>query len=75
MDTTLAIGAGVAVGFAALGCGIGQGICANGALNGIARQPEVQGRLFTTMLIALAFVESLTIFALVIAFQLAGHIK
>ncbi|HWD37512.1 MAG TPA: ATP synthase F0 subunit C [Fimbriimonas sp.] len=76
MDTSLiAVGAGIAVGFAVLGAGIGQGICASGALNGMARQPEALGRLQTVMIIGLAFIESLVIFALLIAFILNGHIK
>jgi len=45
------------IGIAGLGCGIGLGIIGNGALQGMARQPEAIGRLQVVMLIALAFVE------------------
>jgi len=59
-------GLGLGVGIAALGVGIGLGLIGNGALQGMARQPEAIGKLQTPMLIALAFVELvilLTIFA------------
>ena len=48
---------GIGIGIAGLGCGIGLGLIGNGALQGMARQPEAISRLQTVMLIALAFVE------------------
>ena len=74
MDTTIAIGAGLGIGLAVLGAGIGQGIAANGALNGMARQPEIQGRLLIAMIVALALIESLVILTFVIASGLAGKV-
>jgi F-type H+-transporting ATPase subunit c len=71
---TIAIGAGIAIGFAALGCGIGQGIAAFGALQGIARNPSAAGKIQTPMIICLALIESLCIYALVIAFFLQGKV-
>ncbi|MEJ5300220.1 MAG: ATP synthase F0 subunit C [Thermodesulforhabdaceae bacterium] len=62
-----AIAAGLAITFAALGCGIGQGIAVRGSVEGIARNPETSGKITVTMLIGLAMIESLTIYALVIA--------
>jgi len=62
-----AIAAGLAITFAALGCGIGQGIAVKGSVEGIARNPETSGKITVTMLIGLAMIESLTIYALVIA--------
>lgn len=56
----------VGIGIAILGVGIGLGMIGNGALQGMARQPEAIGKLQIQMLIALAFVELmgfLTIFA------------
>jgi F-type H+-transporting ATPase subunit c len=50
-------GIGIGVGIAALGVGIGLGLIGNGAMHGMARQPEAIGKLSTQMLIALAFVE------------------
>lgn len=59
--------AGFGVGIAAFGCGIGQGIGVRGAVEGIARNPESSGKVTVTMLIGLAMVESLCIYALVVA--------
>ncbi len=70
----VAMGAGIAIGFAALGCGIGQGLAALGALQGIARNPSASGKIQTPMIICLALIESLCIYALVIAFFLQGKL-
>jgi len=70
----IAMAIGIGIGFAVLGAGIGQGLAANGAMNGMARQPELAGKIQTGMIIALAFVESLVIFTLVICFQLLGKL-
>lgn len=59
--------AGFGVGIAALGCGIGMGHCSKGCLDGTARNPEMAGKLTVTMFIGLALIESLTIYALVVA--------
>ncbi|MFO7753554.1 MAG: ATP synthase F0 subunit C [Desulfobacteraceae bacterium] len=59
--------AGIAIGVAAFGCGIGMGFGVNGAVNGIARNPESSGKVTVTLLIGLALIESLCIYALVIA--------
>ncbi|MDN5325467.1 MAG: F-type H+-transporting ATPase subunit c [Moorella sp. (in: firmicutes)] len=61
------IGVGLAIGLAALGCGLGQGIASRGALEGIARQPEALGNIRSTLILALAFMEALTLFSFVIA--------
>ncbi len=61
------IGAGLAIGLAALGGGIGQGKTASGALEGMARNPQAAGSLFTPMIIGLALTESLVLFAFVVA--------
>lgn len=65
-----ALGAGLAIGLGAIGSGIGMGHMAAAGLEGMARQPEAEGTLRTTMFISFAFLESLTIYALVIAFIL-----
>ena len=44
------------------------------ALEGIARNPQASGKLFTPMIIGLALIESLVIYALVIAFILSGNV-
>ena len=61
------LAAGLGVGLAASGCGVGMGHCARGCLEGTARNPELAGKLTVTMFIGLALIESLTIYALVIA--------
>lgn len=68
----LAIGLGTAL--AAFGCGIGQGNAVRGALEGVARQPEAGGRILTMMIIGLALIESLTIYALVLGLLLIGRL-
>ncbi len=70
----VALGAALAVGLAAIGPGIGQGIAAGKALDGMARQPEAAGMLRTNMILAFAFMESLTIYGLVIAFLLYSKV-
>jgi F-type H+-transporting ATPase subunit c len=66
------IGAGIGAGLAVLGAGLGIGKLAAAALEGSARQPEMAGKLMTTMLIAAALIEGLGLFAIVICF-LAGN--
>lgn len=70
----LALGAGLGIGIAAFGGALGQGRAAASALEGIARNPEASGKVMTPMIIALALIESLVIYALVIAFMLLGKI-
>jgi F-type H+-transporting ATPase subunit c len=53
------------VGLAAIGPGIGQGTAAGYAVEGIARQPEAKIR--GALLLSFAFMESLTIYGLVVA--------
>nr|BAH11228.1 ATP synthase CF0 C chain [Welwitschia mirabilis] len=64
------IAAGLAVGLASIGPGVGQGTAAGQALEGIARQPEAEGKIRGTLLLSLAFMEALTIYGLVVALAL-----
>jgi len=64
----VAIACGLGIGLAALGTGIGMGNAINGGLTGTARNPEASGKIMTTMIIGLALIESLCIYALVICF-------
>jgi F-type H+-transporting ATPase subunit c len=66
----LALAAGIGVPLAALGGALGQGKAASSALESMARQPEMMGRLQVTMIIAFAFIESLVIFSLLVFFLL-----
>lgn len=61
------IAAGSAVGSASIGPGIGQGTAAGQAVEGIARQPEAEGKIRGTLLLSLAFMEALTIYGSVAA--------
>lgn len=67
-----AIAAALSVGIAAAGCGIGQGHAAAAACEGTARNPNAGGKIMVMAIIGLALIESLTIYALVIAFGLSG---
>ena len=70
----VALGAGVCLAVAALGGALGQGKAAAAALDGIARNPAAAGKIQTPLILSLAFIESLVIYALIIAFQLVGKI-
>ena len=69
-----ALAAGLAIGIAAAGCGLGQGRAGAAALDGIARNPNASDKLFTPMILVLALIESLAIYALVIAIMLLGKV-
>lgn len=63
----LAIGAGIAIGFGGAGSGIGEGnICAKG-VEGIARNPEAEGKIRTGMILGCALDETTGIYSLLIA--------
>jgi len=64
------LGAGLCMGLGAIGPGIGEGFVGGKACEGIARQPELQGPITRTMLIADAIAESTGIYSLVIALLL-----
>ena len=70
----LALGAGLGLGIAAMGCGLGQGRIGASAMESIGRNPNSTNQLFVPMILGLAFIESLTLYALVIAFILQGKI-
>lgn len=70
----IALAAAFAVSIAATGAGLGQGISSGKAFESIARQPETAGTIRTLLFIALAFMETLTIYGLLIAFMLIGKI-
>jgi len=61
------IAAGLAVGLASIGPGVGQGTAADQAVEGIARQPEAKGKIRGTLLLSLAFMEALKIYGLVVS--------
>ena len=61
------IAAALAIGLGTVGPGIGVGLIGKGALESIGRNPEVTDKIRTNMILAIALVDSLAIFALVIA--------
>ncbi|WP_100009896.1 F0F1 ATP synthase subunit C [Lentibacillus sediminis] len=67
-----ALAAAIAVGLAALGAGIGNGLIVSRTVEGIARQPELRGQLQTTMFIGIGLVEAVPIIAVVIALIVMG---
>lgn len=70
----LALAVGLGVPIAVLSAAIGQGKAASAALEGIARQPEAAGPIQLAMIIGLAFIESLVIYALLMFFMLLGKL-
>ncbi len=70
----IGLGAGLGLGIAAFGCGMGQGRLAGSAMESIGRNPNSTGQLFVPMIIGLAFIESLTLYTLVIAFFLLAKV-
>lgn len=66
------MGAGIGAGLAIIGVGLGIGRIGGQAVEGMARQPEVAGRIQTASLILAAFVEGAGLFAVVVAFQIQG---
>jgi F-type H+-transporting ATPase subunit c len=71
-QTAAYLAAGLGLGIAAFGGALGQGRTAAAALEGIARNPNASDKLFTPMILGLALIESLVIYALVISFMLVG---
>ena len=63
-----AIGGGIGFGIAAGLAGIGQGLVGSRAAEGAARNPGAASTVQTMMIIALALIESLVLFALLIVF-------
>ncbi len=70
----IALGAGLGIGLAAFGGGLGQGKAIAAGLEGIARNPSAQNKIFIPMIVGLALIESLVIYSLVIAFILVGKL-
>ena len=59
--------AGIAMGFGAIGPGIGLGLAVLGAMQAMGRNPEAEGPIRTTMIIGAALAEAVAIYAFVIA--------
>ena len=70
----IALAAGLGVALAAIGSATAQGRTAAAAMDAIWRQPEAAGDIRTAMMLALAFMEFLTILVLLVAFMLVGKV-
>lgn len=62
-----AVGAAVAIGLAALGGAIAMGMAIAKAMEGIARQPEADGKIRSVLMLGLVFIETVVIYALIVA--------
>ena len=74
MTGIIAIAAGIAMGCAALGIGIGQGLMGSKAMESMGKQPEAAGSIRTSMIVAMAIMETIGVLTFVIAIMLAGNI-
>ena len=64
------LGAGIAIGFGAIGGGLGLGIATKGVLDAISRQPEMKYEAFKDFIIGAGLAEATAIYALFIAITL-----
>ena len=70
----IAIAAAFAIAVSTIAPAIGQGKTASAAMESIARQPDAAGNIRSTLIIAMALMEALTIYGLVVALMLVGKI-
>lgn len=70
----IAIGAGIAMGLAALGISIGQGMGLSKGLESIAKQPEAGNNIRTTMIVGMAIMETIGVLTFVIAIILSSKL-
>lgn len=66
------LGAGIGAGIAVVGAGLGIGRLAGQAMDGMARQPEMAGRIQTGAIIFAALIEGAALFAIVVSFLIQG---
>ena len=73
-DSYLGLALGLGLALAAFGGAMGQGRAIAAAVDASARQPEIAGKIQTTMIIGLALIETLVIYMLLICFMWGGKI-
>ena len=71
---SIAFAAALTIAICTIAPAIAQGMTAKAAMESIARQPEMAGQIRSTLIIALALMEALTIYGLLIAFMLVSKI-
>jgi F-type H+-transporting ATPase subunit c len=74
VKAVIALAAGFGIAIAAFGGALGQSRAIAAGLEGIARNPSAQNKIFIPMIVGLALIESLVIYALVISFVLVGKL-
>ncbi|MCD8049696.1 MAG: ATP synthase F0 subunit C [Clostridia bacterium] len=62
-----AIAAAIAIGLASAGGAVGMGLAIAKSVEGISRQPEADGKIRTSLMLGLVFVETAIIYALIVA--------
>lgn len=65
-EALASLGAGIAIALAALGGALSMGLAIGKAIEGIAKQPEADGKIRTTLILGLVFIETAIIYALVV---------
>ncbi|MCR4772479.1 MAG: ATP synthase F0 subunit C [Oscillospiraceae bacterium] len=73
-NAIIGLAAAITIALSTIGPAIAQGMTAKSALESMARQPEAAGNIRSAMIIALALIEALTIYGLLIAFMLISKI-
>lgn len=71
-ETALLFAKALAIGLGSIAPALAIGIIGMKAMEGIGRNPEAAGKLFTPMLIAMAFAEAIAIYALIVSFTLTN---
>ena len=66
------LGAGIAMGFGAIGAGLGIGFATKGLMDAISRQPEIAGKAVGFFMLGAALAEACALYAFVVAFMLLG---
>lgn len=66
------LAAGLGIGLAALGTGLGIGLLGAKSVEAVARQPEAAGTIQRMMILAIAFIEALCLYALLVAIMLVN---
>lgn len=66
------LGGGIAIGFGAIGAGLGIGLATKGLMDAVSRQPEVAGKAFGFFLLGAALSEACALYAFVVAAKLIG---
>jgi len=76
MDPKVALGFALPIGLGLAACGtaLGLGKAVASAMDATGRQPEASGKIMIAMILGCAFIEAITIYVLLFAFNLAGKL-